>query len=376
MPKGKTNTAVEQLSTEKSPTPIAKEHWYTKITGVSLVDKLFFLQNLEVMLRTGFSISDALRTLLLQTKNQNLQIAIQNLQMNVEKGKTLSKSMEQYPKIFSDLLVRMVNAGEISGQLDKTLKQITIQLKKSYTLRKKIINALIYPAIILSAMLVIGTGMLIFVFPKILDLYSSGGYNLPLPTKILIAVTTFMSKNAIPVSVIIVGSVVAFGIAIRTSVGKRIWHTIILRLPIAGKILVHIQLAQFYRILHSLLKTDIPVVQSFQIIEKTLGLIPYREIINQAAEKIKEGKSIHECLNQNQRLFPPVTLQMMKVGEESGTLDEISGEIAEFFEEEVDSTMGNLTVIIEPVLMLILGAGVAIIAVAVVMPIYSLVNQV
>ncbi|OGY79922.1 MAG: hypothetical protein A3B74_01570 [Candidatus Kerfeldbacteria bacterium RIFCSPHIGHO2_02_FULL_42_14] len=347
-----------------------------KIRGVNTLERLFFVQNLEVMTRTGFSLAEALRILSPQIKNTYFRESVEDIQQEVEHGHTLASSMQKYPKIFSELFVHMIEGGEVTGQLENTLKQLVRQLKKQYLLKKKITNALIYPIFILVTMVIVGIAMITFVLPKILILYTSDTIALPLPTRVLLAFTNFMSHNIILIIITFVIALITMILFIRNRETKKFWHKFVLIIPIAKKILINIQLAQFFRTLHALLKTDIPIVKSFLIIAKILKLIPYQEIIYTASQKLKKGITVHESLDQNVKLFPKTVIQMVRIGEESGTLDDISGEIAEFFEEEVDSSMNNLTVIIEPLLMLILGAGVAFIAVAVVMPMYSLVNQI
>lgn len=346
------------------------------ITGVSAVDLLFFVQNLEIMLRTGFAVADALAVIAPQVKKKMMREALVEIQAGVEKGRTLAASFEEFPKIFPNLFVQMIAAGEASGQLDTTLKQITLQLKKTYTLRKKIINALIYPTVILIAMVLVGTGLVIFVLPKVLGLFENGQFDIPLPTRILLAISHFFENNGLLAAIVFVVLIILFIISLRISAGKKFWQTILLKIPVLSRILIEIQLARFYRTISSLLSTDIAIVESFKILYNIQPFYQYKKIIYDAASTLQQGKTIHESLNQNPKLFPPQALQMMRVGEESGTLDEITKEVADFYEGEVDNTMSNLTVIIEPALMVFLGLGVGFIAVSIIMPIYSLANQV
>ncbi|OGY81417.1 MAG: hypothetical protein A3F54_02100 [Candidatus Kerfeldbacteria bacterium RIFCSPHIGHO2_12_FULL_48_17] len=361
--------------TQEQPKEKPKKHSF-HIGGVSSVDLLFFVQNLEIMVRTGFAIADALGVIAPQVKRKMMREALVEIHGNVEKGKTLATSLEQFPRIFPDLLVQMVAAGEASGQLDITLKQITLQLKKTYTLKKKITNALIYPAVILIAMVLVGTGLVIFVLPKVLSLFENGEFDVPLPTRILLAIAHFFENNGLLAAIVFVALIIFFIISLRISSGKKFWQAVLLRTPVVSKILIEIQLARFFRTISSLLATDIPIVESFKILHNIQPFYQYKKIIFSASSQLQQGKTIHESLNQNAKLFPPQTVQMMRVGEESGTLDEITKEVADFYEGEVDNTMSNLTVIIEPALMVFLGLGVAFIAVSIIMPIYSLANQV
>ncbi|MDP3964105.1 MAG: type II secretion system F family protein [bacterium] len=348
--------------------------WVDKLSRISMVDKMFFTQNLEVMVRTGFSLARALKTLGLQTSNPYFSKVITKLCSEVEKGKTLASTLRGYPKIFPPIFVNMIEAGEVSGQLESVLKRLTIQMKKDHGLIAKVKSALTYPAVILVAMVGISIAMFIFVIPKITSLYSETSVELPLATKLLIRTSDFASQNAILVIVGIVLLIFAFFRAIQTRRGKRIWQALLLRSPIFGKIIKKINLARFTRTLSSLLKTDIPIVKAFEIISTTLGNVYYQDVMKIAAEEVKQGVNVTTVLERYPKLFPPVVTQIVNVGEQSGTLDTISEEVAIFYEDDVEQTMASLATIIEPLLMLILGVGVGFIAIAIIMPMYNLVE--
>lgn len=343
---------------------------------VSTVDKVFFFQNIEIMIRAGFSLSDALNVVAEQTKNKKFKEVIAELKIFIEGGGTFSKGLGRYPKIFPEILANMVAAGEISGKLEKTLHQITLQLKRSHTLHNKIRNALTYPVIILFAMVVVGILMMIFVIPKILMVYEGTSFQLPLPTRIILWISRFISQEwmfVVAGSVIVIG---AFAYALSKEKGKYALYWVLGRLPIIKRILQEISLARMARILNSLITTDIPIVESFEILSQTLGNRLYRTYLKGAAEELKKGESIYKIFKTRPDLFPPVVAAMIKVAEESGNLEFITGQITDFYEEEVTSTMDNLSVLIEPILMMIIGAGVAVMATAIIMPIYGLVNQI
>lgn len=341
---------------------------------VPLVQKMFFTQNLQVMLRTGFSLALALKTVSLQTQNKKFKSIIEDLQRDVESGVTFSNALSKHKKVFSELYINMVAAGEVSGKLDETLKYLTIQMKKDHDLIAKVKAAMTYPAIVIFAMLGIGILMMIMVIPKMMAIFEEMEANLPLPTKILIAVSNFTTAHGIVMAIALVVLIFIFFRVIKTKKGKEIYNKLLLKLPILSSIIKKINLARFTRTLSSLLKTDIPIVQTLQIISKTLGNTQYKKSLLETAEKVKKGVSIVKSLEESPDLFPPVVTQMISVGEESGTLDSISEEIAIFYEADVDQTMSTLSVVIEPVLMLILGGAVAVMALAVIMPMYSLVE--
>lgn len=346
------------------------------MTRVSLTDRTMFTQNLHVMIKSSMPLALSLGTLSQQTKNKRLQAILLSMKQRIEKGETFASALSQYKKVFSEVYVNMVAAGESSGKLETILAQLAKQLKKERTLNGKIRGALMYPVIVMIAMVVIGAAMIVFVIPKIADIYKQSDAILPLPTQLLINTSMFVVHNGILVSFILVVLVIAFIRFRTTRAGMRTLHRVYLLLPVMSTITKKINLARFSRTLHSLLQTDIPIVQAFQIIERTLGNVYYRAAIEKAAQELKRGITVADALKQNPGLFPPLVTQMLAVGEESGTLDELSDEIANFYEEDVDETMTNFSAIIEPVLMLILGVGVGGMALAIMLPIYSLTQQI
>ncbi len=346
------------------------------IGGVPIVQKIFFLQNLQVMVRTGFSLGHALDTLAQQTEHKMFKQIIQELSHDVEAGTPLSTALSKHPKVFPELFVNMIAAGEVSGKLDDVLLRLTIQIKKDHQLVSKVKGALTYPIIVIVAMIVLGTAMMTFVIPKLLTVFTASGGTLPLPTRILIAISNFFQSYFVFIVIGGIGAVFAFRWFIKTPKGRMLWHSLLLNTPILGPIIKKINLARFTRNLSSLLRTDIPIVQTFQIISKTIGNVVFRASLEKTAEELKKGSGIAKVLMTTPKLYPPVVSQMIAVGEESGTLDTISEEIAKFYEEDVDQVMSNLTSVLEPILILLLGGGVGGIVVAVILPIYSLTDQI
>jgi type IV pilus assembly protein PilC len=339
---------------------------------VTLVQRLFFTQNLEVMIRTGFSLSLALQTLGEQATNKHFKAVILDLTENVKSGVSFSTALEKHSSVFSDIFVSMIAAGEASGKLEEVLKRLTIQLKKDHQLVAKVKNALTYPIIVVVAMVGIGIAVSIFVIPKLTVVFVESNVELPLPTKILMGFSDVLIHYGYLIALGAIGLGFVFARLLRRPKVRRTVDRVTLRLPIVGMIVKKIHLARFARTLSSLLETDIHIVESFQIIAKTLSNSIYRSTVEEAAEQLKTGTSIAKVLGKEPGLFPPLLLQMITVGEQSGSLDQISSEIAEFYEADVDDTMGNLSTIIEPALMLTLGIAVAIMAVAIIQPIYSL----
>ncbi len=341
---------------------------------ISAIERIFFVQNLTVLIRAGFSLSSALTTVAKQTRQKRMKKMIEEIANSVQSGQTFAAALREYEKIFDPLFINMIESGELSGKLEITLKELNVQLKRSHVLFLKVRNALAYPTIILVAMLLVGTGMMVFVIPKIVDLYSGSSQQLPLVTRMIITISNFVVNNGLISLGIAVTTIVTLAVLYRRPAIKRWTHHAILHLPVAGKIIQEFNLARFSRVLHSLITTDIPIVQAFQIIANTLGNQAYKTFVTVNIPQLEKGISIGEVLAGDDTLFPPTVVQIMIVGEESGTIDEMSEQLAEHYEQEVSSTLDGLSVLIEPILMLILGVGVGLIAVAVLWPMYNLVN--
>lgn len=344
-------------------------------SSIPISEKIFFTQNLMVMVRAGISLAQALSTLAIQTSNKKLKKILTAVKTEVEKGNSLADSLKPYTKIFGELYINMLATGETAGQLEQVLEQLTLQMKKDHHLTAKVRGALVYPIIVITAMIVIIIVMFIFVIPQITTIFKELEADLPLPTKIMIGISDFVVNNGWLVALLATGLIGSFIQFIRSAKGKKIWHKALLKLPIISPILKKINLARFARTTSSLLKTDIPITQNFEITAKVLGNSEYKITLNQAVEQLKKGVNINQTLRVREDLFPPVVTQMISVGEETGSLDNILLQLAQFYEEEVDQTMNTLTSTLEPILMLILGLGVGSIAVAVIMPMYSLTEQ-
>lgn len=341
-------------------------------TTIPLSEKLFFIQYLGIMLKSGISLSISLNTLALQTTNKRFAEIIKDLMENVEKGSTFTESLKLHEKIFGQFFINIIEAGEISGKLEEALKQLYIQFKKQYELISKIKGALTYPIVILTAMLGIGTFMMIAVVPQITKMFKEFNAELPFFTKLIISISDTLAQHGI---LFLIGFILCIIILIgilKTKKGKYVFHLILLKLPIFSPIIKKINLARFARTISSLLKTDIMIVKSFQITAGVLSNVHYRKTMEEMAEQIKKGKKINEVISNYSTLFPPVVIQMISIGEETGELDYILEELAQFYENEIDQIMNNLPSIIEPILILILGLVVGGIAIAIVMPMYSI----
>lgn len=345
------------------------------LTKIPFIQKIFFIDHLKTMVKAGLSIVEALDVLEKEIENKKLAQIIGEIKKGIEEGQQLSDVLEKHPKVFPPIYVKMIRSGEVSGRLEESLDQIVTQMKKTQALTSSIKGAMIYPAVILVAMGGIGIVMVVAVFPKLLAIFDEFDAELPIATRVLISITDFMTVplNMVMVLAIIIGIIIAFSMSLKKFPGfKKNIHKINLRLPIVGPIIKKINLARFSLTLSSLLKSAIPIVDAIDITADTCGNQIYRDFLHITSERVKSGTPLSEILSEQTYLFPPMVTEMIMVGERSGEVEHLLIELANFYSDEVDKTMKNFTVIIEPVIIILLGIAVGGIAIAVLMPMYSL----
>jgi len=339
---------------------------------ISLFDKLTFVKNLAVLIRAGVPAPRALKILSVQTTNRRFRDVLLDLSKNVESGISLSQSFAKYPEIFSGLYVSLAEVGEASGNLDANLDYLVTLLQRENELVRKTKGALTYPIVVIATLLLVGVLMFIFVLPKLTATFKDLNVELPVMTRILVAAVDLLSKNSF-LSVVIVAAV--FGGLVfffRSSIGRIFSQKAAINLPIISGITKKINLARFTLTLSMLLKSGMQIVPSLAMTYRSLGNMYYSDAVTQAGNGVRVGVSLSASLEKYPKLFPTLLTQMIKVGEEAGTIEEMLRQMGEYYETEVDQIMKNLSSIIEPILMLIIGVVVAVMALALIMPIYSI----
>ena len=345
-------------------------------SGVSLHEKIVFANNLSGMLTAGLTLYRSLEVELKQTKNPALKTILSGLLASINQGESLSQGMAKYPAVFSDLFISMVHAGEESGKLPWSLKEIASNLEKSYDLNRKIKGALTYPAIIVCAIFVVGIIMLIFVIPTLTKIFSDMGTTLPVTTQSIIFISNLLSVHPI-VSLLVLALAIAGGISfVRSKKLKPFNDALVLKLPIIGTIVQEVNVARTARTLSSLLASGVDVTKSLHITRDVLQNIHYKRVLDHAAEVVQKGELLASVFRQNEKLFPVMISEMMAVGEETGKLSQMLAEGATFFEEEVDAKTKSLATVIEPVVMVIVGAAVGFFAISMISPMYSLMSSI
>lgn len=342
---------------------------------VSLVEKMMFTRYLAVMLGAGFPFDRALNVLAEQSKNKYFKEIILEIVERIIKGETFSSSLEKYPNIFNELYANMIKIGEEAGNLEEVLIILADQMEKDYKLLAKIKAAMVYPAIILVVMILIGIAMMIMVIPKFSEMFEKMNLELPFTTRIIIGLGDFISNYWYLLPIIIF--IFIFGLQRMKDVkkGKKIFDWFSLYMPIAGSLNIKINTARTARILSSLLASGVPIVKSLEILSNTLASTYYKNAINSAVRDIQKGKTLKDCLSSYKKIYSFLLIQMIEVGEKTGKLSDILEKLAEFYEEEVDNDAKNLSSVIEPVLMVVIGAAVGVFAVSIIQPLYSMMGS-
>jgi len=339
---------------------------------VSLTEKMMFTRNLQVMIAAGISLPRALGILALQTRSKKFKKTLLNVAEEITRGKSFSDSLAKHPDIFSELFTSMIKVGEEAGTLEEVLKTLTQQMEREYELKSKIKGAMIYPAVIICAMLGIGFLMLIMVVPKLAETFRELKIELPPTTKLVISFGTFLAEKWFFCILIAISLFFIFRIILKTKGGKRMIDSLSLKIPIISPIIKKTNSASTVRTLSSLFASGVPIVRSLEIVSESLGNIYFREAMAQAAEKVRKGSKLSEALRPYQDIYPSIIIQMIEVGEETGETSDVLGKLADFFETEVGNATKNLSAIIEPVLMLIIGAVVGFFAISMIQPMYSM----
>ena len=343
---------------------------------VKIQEQIIFTKNLSGMLSAGLSLSRAISVLQKQTKNPKFNTILVSLNNEINAGGTLSSGLSKFPNVFSKLFVSMTRAGEESGNLAVSLLEVGKILEKSNSLTKKIRGALIYPGVILSAMVVIGILMFAFVVPTLSKTFKDVGADLPASTKLIINLGDFFSHNLILSFVGLIVLVVGVSYLFRASFMAKYIDFVILKIPLVGEMAKQLNTARTARSMSSLLLSGVPIIRTIEITEDVVQNIYYKNILKQAIEAVEKGEPLSEVFKSNPNFYPIMMSEMVQVGEETGKLADMLLQIAVFYEEEIENKTKNLSTIIEPFLMVIIGVAVGFFAVSMITPMYKVMENV
>jgi type IV pilus assembly protein PilC len=347
-----------------------------RFQSVPLKEKMVFARNLSIMVASGLTVSRALNNLAVQTENKVFKKILLDIYEEVQSGKSLSESLAKYVNIFGELFVNMVRVGETAGNLDEVLKIVAVQLEKEHDLTSKVRGAMIYPGVILTVMLIIGYIMLTFVLPKLLGVFKDMGTQLPPMTQFIVNLSDILAKNGPLSALFIVMFIFFMQWFLRQDSGKKALSWASIKFPLFSSLVKQMNCARFARIYSSLLRSGVGSVEALKIISRTLTNYYYQKVLLDSVEDIQKGVSLSKVLSDHPDIFPVLVSQIVQVGEETGKTEVVLLQLAEFYEYEVDQITKNLSAVIEPVLMVFIGGAVGFFAVAMLQPMYSMMDSV
>ena len=346
-------------------------------TGVGEKDLVTFTRLFATMIDAGLPIVQCLDILQAQTDNKHFSVILRDVKASVEQGATFSDSLRRHPKVFDQLFTNLVQAGEVGGILDAILSRLAAYIEKAMKLKRQVRGAMVYPTAVIFVFFAVCAVLFTFVIPSFATMFKDLGSKdeLPALTRGVVAVSNFIVGNIlwIILAIILLTIFVVYTYAIPK--GKRMYHKVFLMLPIFGPLIRKIAVARFTRTLGTLLSSGVPILDALEIVAKTAGNIIVEEAIMYARAKISEGKNMAQPLLET-NVFPPMVVQMVGVGEQTGALDQMLNKIADFYEEEVDVAVAALTSLIEPALMVGIGGTVGVVLIAMYLPIFSIAGKI
>lgn len=348
--------------------------YFSFLNKISNNDVILFTRQISSMLTSGLTLMRALQIYKDQLQNPQMVEIVGGIIRDIEEGKPLSFSIAKYPQVFSPIYISLIKAGESAGLLDKVLLRLATNMEKQAKLRATVKGALLYPAIVITLMIIVIFIMMIFVIPQLSALYTNLNVPLPLPTKVVIGLSTFVGTFWPLVAALVAGFIFFFRRWKKTLEGQLIIDDLILKLPLFGKLIRQTILSEFARTFGLLVGTGTLVVESLIQTADTTGNIHFKNAIKGVANQVEKGVAVGDSMSAYP-LFPPMLIQLVKVGEQTGKIDETLGKASEYFEEEVNQQVRTLTTAMEPFIMVVLGVGVAFLIVSVITPIYSLISN-
>lgn len=350
--------------------------WLALTGSLGIFEKMALVRNLHTMLKAGLAIDEAIDILLEEAEKPVLKKILTEAKFDLERGQLLSVTFSRYPRIFPPVFINLIKAGEETGTLENALEQLEIQLTKDYELRQKIKSAMFYPVLLFVASSFVIMLLFVFVLPRLASAFFRAGVDLPFFTRLIVRIGAFLGK--MPILSLLVFAGVVFGLwsARKTLAGKRFISWISGRIPMIKILVKKIYLARFCRTLSTLLAAGAQILDAVKMTSEAIGNRRYEEELLAAKEEINRGVSLANALRNRPKFFPKFVSNMVMVGERSGELDSMLQKLADHYEADVDNTLKNLTATLEPILLLIMGAVVAIIAISVLLPIYTLIGAV
>ncbi len=349
---------------------------FSLFSRIKNIDKIIFARNTANMLGAGLPLSRALGVSERQATNPKLKEVFRKLNVAISGGKAFHESLAEYPKIFPTIFISMVKSGEESGNLAQSLKDISIQLEKTYLLQKKIKGAMMYPTIIFIVMIIVAFLMMIYVVPRLTKTFKDLKTDLPASTKLIISISDFLAQNAILSLVGLVAIILGIFYFFKTSFGKNIIDSVVLKVPVISQIVIESNSARTARTMSSLLSAGVDIVTAVRITGEVMQNNNYKRALKRLEIVVEKGDSMSSVFEKESKIYPAFVTEMVSVGEETGKLADMLLGVANFYENEVDQKTKDLSTIIEPVLMVFIGGAVGFFAVSMITPMYSVMNNI
>ncbi|MFA4818604.1 MAG: type II secretion system F family protein [Patescibacteria group bacterium] len=334
-------------------------------------DLVIFSRQLAVMASASVPLLESLHILVKQTENDTLRVIVSDVADEVEGGAKLSGALAKYPEAFSGFYVNMIKSGETSGKLEESLNYLADEAEKNHDLTSKIHGAMIYPAFIVGGLIIVGFVMMVFVLPKLITILQDTNTKLPFTTRLLIGTSNIMQNYWWLIILIVMGVIGGIRVFVRTEVGRLLWHRWQLKIPIFGRIYRQIYLVRFARSLATLLQGGVPLTKSLEVVSGVVGNSVFQDLIKRTIHEVEEGNSVSTVFLQSE-VMPVMVSQMMVVGEKTGRLEEILQRLAAFYSREVENLVSNLSTLVEPLIMVVLGVAVGVMVSAIILPLYNL----
>lgn len=346
------------------------------LKSVAVQDKINFARHLSIVIKAGLPILEGLKMIQKQTDSKMLISIIGKVIADVSNGQFLAASLARFPNVFDGFFINIVRVGEASGTLSQNLLYLAQEMKKSYDLKNKIRSAMIYPVIIMFATATLTSFLVFFAFPKILPIFASLHVELPLPTKILIAVSSFALENGLYLAGGIIAALIGFRLLLMVSSVRFLFHMLLFALPVLSTLTIEINMANFTRVLSVLLRGGINIVEAVTITANTFENLVYRRALLSAAEEIKKGEQLALYLSEHKKIFPLLLSGLVEIGENTGNLEDNLVYLADYYRDETELGIQNLTSLIEPLLLLSMGLVVGFVAISIITPIYKITQSV
>ena len=330
-----------------------------------------FSRQIATLFEAKVPVIESLKTMVEQTENIAFKEVLNDIAQSVDGGNPLSRSMAKHKKVFTEFYISIIHSGELSGKLEEVFNYLADTLEREFYLTQKVRGAMIYPAFILFALVAVMFVMMIWVIPNLVSVFDDANVELPILTKIVIALSEIFQSYWWLILAALFGSIIGFLKWIKTSNGEVLWGKIQLKVPVFGVMLTKFYLSRFADSLSTLIKGGLPIVKSLEVAANVVGNYTYKVIIQETIENVKTGGTISQVFKSKEEV-PVMVSQMMSIGEQAGKLDTTLKTVADFYNKEVERSMDNLVTIIEPLLILVLGVGVGILLVAILMPMYNL----